>query len=462
MLSFILIIVHTRYLDGPLSYGRVSILFSWMIFFNVILSYGMETSFFRFLNLEKYKSKVTSTAAISIVVSTIVFGILTFVSQDMISDLLGIEKEFLKYVIAILVLDALVIIPFANLRAKERPLRYAMVKIINVIIYASLNIFFLIFLPKLSLENNWFQSIYIEDFQIQYVLLSLVIASAITLLLMFPFYLKISLRFDKELWRKMMTYGTPILISGLAFAINEHFDKILLERIIGGKAGLYDSGAYSACYKLALFMTLFATAFRMGIEPFFFSHAKNENAQKTYATITLYFVILGSCILITVTTFSDLLKALMIRKPEYWKAMGVVPIILLANLCLGIYHNLSVWYKITDRTRFGAYISVFGALLTLVLNFILIPHYSFMGSAIATLVAYGAMMVLSWYFGRKYYPIPYDLKKIGMYLFLSISLSILSFYVFESNYMITIPMLVAFLVVLYVSEKRMISQILKR
>jgi O-antigen/teichoic acid export membrane protein len=279
---------------------------------------------------------------------------------------------------------------------------------------------------------------------------------------MLPFYLKINYQFDKTLWKKMIVYGTPILISGLAFAINEHFDKILLERILGSERGLFDSGAYSACYKLALFMTLFATAFRMGIEPFFFSHADSKNAPKTYATITQYFVIFGSLILIIVITFSEFLKEFMIKNSEYWEAMVVVPIILLANLCLGIYHNLSVWYKITDRTRFGAYISIAGAILTLVLNFVLIPKYSYLGSAIATLVAYGVMMILSWYYGKKYYPIPYNLKKIGMYLVLSIGFSVLSFYVFDSNYMISIPLLFGFLVILYASEKKELKQILRK
>ncbi len=462
MLSFLLVIVHTKYLEGPLSYGRVTILFSWIIVFNVILAYGMETSFFRFLNQNRYKNKVASTSAISIVVTTMIFGVLAFFGQDPISSLIGVEKEFLRYVILILVLDALVIIPFADLRAKERPIKYSVIKIVNVIIYAGLNVFFLIFLPELSEKVRWLKPIYFENFEIQYVFLSLVVASGVTLVLMLPFYFKIQYKFDKELWQKMMIYGAPILISGLAFAINEHFDKILLEWILGGEEGLFDSGAYAACYKLALFMTLFATAFRLGIEPFFFSHATDKNAPKTYAVITQYFVVLGSVILLGVITFSDFLKEFMIKSPEYWEAMTVVPIILLANLCLGIYHNLSVWYKITDKTKFGAYISIVGAIITLALNFLLIPKYSYLGSAIATLAAYSIMMLLSWYFGRKYYPIPYNLKKITMYLTLSISFSILSFYVFESNYLISIPLLLLFLVILYASEKRELKQILKK
>jgi len=462
MLSFLLVIVHTKYLDGPISFGRVTILFSWMVVFNVVLAYGMETSFFRFLNIDKYKEKVTSTASISIVITTLLFVVASMFTQNIVASLLNIDKEFFLYLVIILALDALVIIPFASLRAQERPIRYSVIKISNVIINVTFNIFFLIFLPNLSEKVELLKTIYIEDFQVQYILIANVIASGFTLLLMAPFYAKIKYEFNKELWNKMIGYGTPILISGVAFAINESFDKILLERVLGGEKGLFDSGAYAACYKLALFMTLFATAFRMGIEPFFFSHAKEKDAPTTYATITKYFVIFGSFILIFIVTFSDILKQFMIRKPEYWEAMAVVPIILLANFCLGIYHNLSVWYKVTDKTKYGAYISVVGAIITLVINLMLIPKYSYMGSAIATLAAYGSMMLLSWFLGRKYYPIPYNLKKIGMYLMISIGFSVLSFYVFKGNYMISIPLLLVFLVILYAAERKELKQILNQ
>ena len=463
MLSFLLIILHTKYLEGGRpAFGKVSIVFSWIVVFNVILAYGMETSFFRFWNAHTDKKRVISTSAISLIGSTLLFLVIGLLGRNGIASLLDIDTEFLIYVLLILTLDALVIIPFASLRAEERPMRYAVIKIINVVINVGFNIFFLIILPRLATENGWWSAFYIQDFQIQYIFLANTIASASSLLLMSPFYFRIQYRFDTKLWQSMINYGTPVLISGLAFAINESFDKILLEWVLGEEKGLSDAGAYSACYKLALFMTLFATAFRMGIEPFFFSHAKEKNAPITYATITKYFVIFGAFILVTVVTFSDLLKQFMIRNPEYWEAMVVVPIILLANFCLGIYHNLSVWYKITDRTRFGAYISVVGAIVTLALNFALIPSYSYLGSAIATLGAYGTMMVLSWYFGKKYYPIPYNLSKILLYLSLSISFSGMSFYIFDRNYMISIPLLLGFLVILYALEKKELQAILKK
>jgi O-antigen/teichoic acid export membrane protein len=260
----------------------------------------------------------------------------------------------------------------------------------------------------------------------------------------------------------MMLYGFPILIAGIAFAVNEHLDKIILEFLLPKNIGKAEVGAYSACYKLGLFMVLFATAFRLGIEPFFFSHAKNENAKQTYAMITKFFVIFGSLILLGVIVFADLLKQIMIKDESYWEAMKVVPLIILANFFLGIYNNLSVWYKLTDKTKIGAYISIVGAILTLLLNYLLIPKYSYMGSAIGTIVAYGSMMIISYLLGKKYYSIPYDMKKIGGYLAVSILFSILSFYFFRENYFVGIPLIVVFTYFIYHNEKATLLRILKR
>lgn len=263
-----------------------------------------------------------------------------------------------------------------------------------------------------------------------------------------------------------MQYSLPVMIAGIAFAINETFDRILLDNFLNlpdneVKAQI---GAYSACYKLALFMTLFATAFRLGIEPFFFSHASNENASKTYAEITKFFVIFGSIILLVVIVFADVLKIIIIRDSSFWEAMKVVPLIILANFFLGIYNNLSVWYKLTDKTRIGMYISIIGAIITLVLNLLLIPMWSYMGSAIATISAYGTMMLISYYLGNKYYPIPYDMKKIMSYLGISILLSGISFYVpiFRETYIFGILAILFFGYFIYRNEKETILKIIKR
>ncbi|TSE05982.1 oligosaccharide flippase family protein [Aquimarina algiphila] len=461
MLSFLLVPLYTDVLPTN-EYGKVSIIFSYFVLFNVILAYGMETAFFRFFNKESDKQKVVSTSTISLLISSFGFFALALLFKDQIAMLTGIKEDYIVLVIWILLLDALVIIPFAWLRANERPMKYSFIKILNVFINLGLNVFLLIYLKKLSDDFSSLKSIVIDNYEINYIFISNLVASGLTLLLLVPFYINLKYRFDKALWKRMMKYSLPILIAGVAFSINETFDRIILDYLLPEDTAEHVVGVYSACYKLALFMTLFSTAFRLGIEPFFFNYSENKNAPETYARITKYFVAFGALILLGVVIFVHILKVFIIRDQAYWEAVKIVPIIVLANLCLGIYHNLSVWYKITDRTKFGAYISVVGAGLTLLLNFILIPRYSYLGSAIATLVAYGSMMLLSWYFGRKYYPIPYNLKKIGMYLTLSISFSILSFYIFDSNYMISIPLLLVFLVILYASEKRELKQILKK
>ena len=463
MLSFLLVRLHTddNVLKSVADYGDVSLIFSYFILFNVILAYGMETAFFRFFNKEKSKSKVVGTASVSLVITSFAFFISALIFQNHIAAIVDIKVEYINLVIWILLLDALVIIPFAWLRAKARPIKYAAIKILNVVINLGLNLFLLLYLENLASKALIFETIYKPDFQVNYIFIANLVASAVTLLFMLPFYFEIKYTFSLQLWKKMMRYAYPILIAGVAFSINETFDRILLNRLLPESIAKTEIGMYAACYKLALFMTLFATAFRLGIEPFFFSHAKTKNPQKNYAKILEYFVIFGSVILLTVIVFADVLKEIFIGE-AYWQAMWIVPIILLANFCLGIYHNLSVWYKITDRTRFGAYISVIGALITLAINLAFIRYYSYKASAVATLLAYAIMMILSYYLGRKYYPIPYNLKKIGVYFTGSVILSALSFYQFRGNYIIGILMIIVFLSVVYYFQKEEVKQLLSK
>lgn len=453
MLNVIMVPLYTGVMP-PGSYGKVIVIFSYFAIFNVFLAYGMETAFFRFYKEAENRKKVVTTSLLSVLVSTLIFAILGFAFQNSIAEQLVIEPRFMGYVVGILALDALVIIPFAWLRANEKPKRYAIVKILNVVLNLSLNVFFLLLLPKLASSNpdSFFNTLYKPDFEISYILISNLIASAVTLLLMLRVYIRKPYVFDFSLWRRMTKYAMPIMVAGIAFTINEVLDKILLERLLSANIASTEVGKYGACIKLAVFMTLFATAFRMGIEPFFFSHSETKNPQKAYAQITNYFVVLGSVILLAVVVFADILKEIFVRDEAYWEAMPVVPIILLASFFLGIYHNLSVWYKVTDRTKYGAYISMIGAILTIIINLALIEYFSYVASAIATLVAYASMMLLSFYFGRMYYPIPYNFRKIGFYLGLSIFFSILSFYIFERNLIIGIVLLFIFLGLTYKME----------
>lgn len=464
MLSFILVPLYTTkgVLSSVAEYGQVSVIFSYFVLFNVVLAYGLETAFFRFFNKDEDKDTVIGTSAISLIVSSFLFFVIALIFENQIANYIEIDVKYINLVIWILLFDALVIIPFAWLRATQRPMRYAVIKILNVVINLGLNLFFLLALKKLAISNSFFDSIYKPNFEISYIFIANLIASGITLLLMTPFYAKIKYIFNADLWKTMMRYAFPVLIAGIAFSINETFDRILLKELLPADIAETDIGMYSACYKISLFMTLFATAYRLGIEPFFFSHAKSVNPQKNYAKILEFFVALGSVILLFVVVFADILKPIIVRSEAYWEAMWVVPIILIANFCLGIYHNLSVWYKITDKTKFGAYISIVGAIVTLIINFIFIEAYSYKASAVATLAAYAIMMFLSYYYGRKYYPIPYNLKKIGMYLLLSIGLSLTSFYEFRANYVVGISMLIVFLGIVVVSEKNELKTIFNK
>lgn len=464
MLSFILVPIYTDVMP-PGSYGEVTLIFAWFAIFNVILAYGMETAFFRFYNKEQDTSKVVSTSLITIVVSTIGFAVLAWIFRGMLAEILNIDPQYIAFVIYILALDALTIVPFAWLRAKEQPMRYAMIKFVNVAVNLGLNIFFLLILPSLAQANpeSLLNAMYIPGFEISYIFISNLIASGLTLLMMAGLYFRVSYIFDKQLWYRMMRYGLPVMIAGIAFTINEVFDRVMLSELLPEAIAKSEIGKYSACYKLALFMTLFATAFRLGIEPFFFSHSTSENPQKAYAQITNYFVILGSVILLAVVVFADVLKQIFVRDTAYWEAMPIVPVIILASFCLGIYHNLSVWYKITDRTRFGAFISLVGAFITIVINYVFIPEFGYYASAIATLAAYSCMMFLSYYYGRIYYPIPYNLRKIIFYLVVSIVFSALSFYAFNRNLVIGSLFLLLFLGIVYKLEYDKLRQIfLKR
>lgn len=454
VISFFLLPLYTSVFENASGYGQYVNIYAWIAIFNVFLAYGMETAFFRFYHKREDKKSVISTSLISLLASSLLFLVLALVVKESLASFTNINVDYITFTTYILVLDALVIIPFALLRAQEKPMKYAILKTVNVVINLGFNVFFLLILPKAvqDIDGGFLNSIYKEGWEIQYIFISNIIASAVTLALLLPMYFKVSYKFDTVLWRQMLKYSGPIMVAGIAFTINEVVDKILLTELLPPETAAAEVGKYGACYKLALFMTLFGTAFRMGVEPFFFSHAKTEKPQKTYAQITNYFVILGSIILLAVVVFIDVLGRLLIRNATYWEALDVVPIILLGSLCLGIYHNLSVWYKITDQTKFGAYISSIGALITLIINIAFIEKIGYLASALATLAAYGSMMMLSYYFGRRYYPVPYNMRKIVFYLSVSILFSALSFYAFNRNLIAGGLLLLLFLTLVYKME----------
>lgn len=304
----------------------------------------------------------------------------------------------------------------------------------------------------------WLVELFNDTPLVVFIFIANLIASFITFLLLLPYMFRFEFVFDRALLYKMLVYGLPIMIGSLAYATNENLDKLLL----GDMLGKEQMGIYAACYKLGVFMTLYVTAFRLGAEPFFFNHAENENAKETYSKIMTWFTIFGSVFMLIVVLYINLFAGILLGKPEYYKALQIVPVILLANLFLGIYNNLSVWYKLTDRTKYGMFFSVFGAMLTIIFNMLLIPKIGFMASAWTTLFAYGGMTVVSYFYGKKYYDVPYKVSKVLLYLVFSTLLSFISFHYLRENYIASSIFLAGFLTIVFLFEKQDLKQILKQ
>lgn len=450
LMNFVLVPLHTDKLETS-SYSDNTLFYVYAAFFNVLLTYGMETAFFRFFSKSEEKQKVFSTAFISLIVTTVLFLITVIIFNEQLAALVNLNQTYFNLLIGVLVLDTLVVIPFAYLRATGRPIRFTAIKLTNISIYVLLNFLFLWAIPKYGID---FPS-YDKTDLVKYIFIANLAASIVTLLLLSPSFFRTKLQFSKTIFRQLINYGWPILVAGLAYVINENFDKWLLPDMLGKEI----NGAYSGCYKIAVFITIFIQAFRLGAEPFFFNHAKEKNAQRTYATIMKYFVIFGSLMLVFIMAYLDIIKELIVRDESYWIAIDIVPIVLLANLCLGIYFNLAIWYKLTDKTHYGMYLSIVGAIITIAFNYIMIPKIGFMASAWATLAAYGVMMVLSYVLGQKYYNVPYNVKKIVSYLVLAIVFSIITLNP-ETNYYINTGLVLLFLTIVFLSEKKELKQLL--
>ena len=450
-MNFILVPLHTEKLDTS-SYSDNTTFYIYAAFFNVLLTYGMETAFFRFFSKSEEKGKVFSTVLISLTVTTVLFFTAVILFNEQLAALVNLNQTYFNLLIGVLALDALVVAPFAYLRATGKPIKFTTIKLVNVFVYVVLNFFFLWAIPKFGIE--FFD--YDTDDLVKYIFIANLVASIVTFLILSPYFFKTKLHFSKPVFKELLNYGWPIMVAGLAYVINENFDKWLLPELLGKDI----NGAYSGCYKIAVFMTIFIQAFRLGAEPFFFNHAKEKNARETYARIMKYFVIFGSFMLVFIVAYLNIFKELIVRDESYWIAIDIVPIVLLANLCLGIYFNLAIWYKLTDKTRYGMYISIVGAIITIVFNYVMIQKIGFMASAWATLAAYGSMMMISYYLGKKHYPVPYDVLKIGSYLLFAIILSTVSYYILkETNYYISTGLVLLFLGVIIINEKQELKRI---
>ena len=429
-------------------------------FINVLLTLGMETAFFRFYTTEKNKENVLSSSFSLLIFSSLSFALIGTLLSKYISSSLGFSDPlFIQILVWTTALDTLVVIPFALLRVTNRPIKFMVIKLLNVLIYFLLTSFFLLLLPKYAVSNsellhNFGISIPYKP-SVFHIIISNLFASFITLLLVAPEIFKIKWSLDKELIHRMLRYSMPIMIGGIAYAINENIDKLIIQKLMDKES----NGVYAACYKLGVFMTLYITAFRMGAEPFFFNQAASADAKQKYSKIMTWFVILGCLFMVFVVGFLDIFASLFIRKDEYLPGLVIVPVILLANLFSGIYNNLAIWYKLTDKTKFGMYISILGALLTVVFLLIFVPMFGIMGGAWATLLTYVTMASLSYYLGRKYYPVDYEINKLVFYIVISAGLCYVSFVLFRENYYVSIVNVIILLSAVFFMEIGRMSNI---
>lgn len=421
----------TPYLTLKLSsakYGDMSLIYAAIPFLNVIFTYGLETAYFRFSQKEEHKQNIFSTASISIFISTALLSFILYLFTDTVAGFVRLSDhpEFISYSIAIIALDTLATLPLAKLRQDGRPKKFAAVQLAKIITTIGITYFFISICPGIAEKNptGFIGRWYIKDYGVGYVIIANVISSAVGVLLLLKEMFSISFRFNGRLWVQMMLYALPLLVAGFGGMINETFDRIMLgwwAPVQSAEAAKVEVGIYSACYKLSILISLFIQAFRMGAEPFFFRQSVGLQPQKTYARVMKFFVITITVMFLFVALFLDVWKYF-IRNEALWVGLKVVPILLVANMFLGIYYNLSIWYKITHQTKYGAWITVIGAMVTLAVNAAFIPFFSYMACAWATFAAYGTMMVVSFLWGQKHYPIPYAWKKLCLYFFISISI----------------------------------------
>lgn len=418
----------------PDEFGILSNILAYVAFLQVVLTYGMETSYFRFAGRSKNTEKVFTTTMVSLGITSLTFLALLLLFASKISSWISYEghKNFIIWMGITVVLDTMSTIPFAKLRLQSKPVKFAVIKIVNIALSIILNLFWIYFCPKILHSNpdSIIHFIYNPQIGIGYAFLSYLIASFITLLFFLPDFKFKRSNFDKGLLLKMWKYGWPILVIGLAGMVNLNIDKILLPKLLVDSANpIFELGVYSASGKLAILMALFIQAFRFSFEPFLFSHYKNEDSKKVYAVIMKYFVILGLIIFLGVMFYMDILKFFIgSSKSGYHEGIKVVPWLLMGNLLLGIFYTQSLWYKLTDQTHFGARFAIVGAIITIILNIILIPFYGYMACGYAFFAASLVMTITSYFVGQKYFPVKYDLRRIGSYLFVAILLYLIEIY----------------------------------
>lgn len=460
ILNYILLTpFYTRVLPSVSDYGTHSYLYSFCAFAIIVLTFGMETTFFRYAK-SKGLSNVYSTSFFFLTFNALLFSFLVLLFDNDISNLLKISRvDYIWYFVGIIALDVISAIPFATLRFQEKAKTFALIKIGNVLINIAINLFYLLLLPYLSQHTTLdLSGIFDSNNLLEYTFRANLITNVITFLILVPLIKNNFCRPNLTLLREMLFYSFPIMLSGLLGMINEVSDKILLNYLLPAHVdAVREIGIYAANYKIAALVTIFNTMFRFALEPFFFKVADTSDKKTIYALITKYYLIFGLCIVLGVYFYIDLFKYFI--SSEYRSGLSVIPIILFANFFFGLYYTMSVWYKVTDKTYFSAIFALIGAVLTVVCNFLLVPSLGYYGSAISTFICYFAMLLLTYMFGQRHFRIKYDLKSMLFSLFVAIGLFIVSYILniehLISKLLVNSLFFVVFLGVVFVSNKEL-------
>ncbi len=396
-------------------------------FLNVLYAYGLETAYFRFSQTHD-KQKLYNTLSLSLLFSSILFTVILLLCKDSLIAAADLNQhpDYILWMIAIIAVDNLNTLPFAKLRQENRPKRYAFARVAGIVINVLVVIFFLGVLPKILKTNpgSFLSSIYNKDFGLGYYLLGNLCGSLFTLLVLSKEIRQVKIRFDFKLWKEVMRYSAPLIIVGLGGMVNDVLSRLIYRHVVDLPQNQADHelGIFANIFRIALLITILIQAFRMAAEPFFFNQSKDKNAPRNYARVMKFFVIACCFMFLFIGLFLDIFRWIFITfaNPRWAEGLEVVPLLALGNIFLGIYYNLSVWYKLTNKNMYGALITICGAVITIVLNILLIPIWHYTGAAIATFSCYLFMMISSYILGQKYFPVPYAVKKMVAYLTLSL------------------------------------------
>lgn len=421
LLNYVLLTpFYTRVFDRA-TYGIITELYAYVVFLLVILTYGMETGYFRFASNSKDRGKIFTTVLTSLFVSSGLFILVVLLNAGSLASLVGYgdHPEYIRWLAVIVGVDAFTSIPFARIRLNNKPGKYAIIRIVEVSINIGLNLFFLWYCPKHP-ESGLVSTLYNEQIGVGYVLISNMLASLVKLLLLTgEIIAAFRFSFNGVLFKKLLRYSYPLLVAGLAGTVNEALDRILLKHLIpADQLPMEQLGIYGANFKMAVLMTLFVQMFKYAAEPFFFSRSGDKNAKQLYADVMGIFVAAGLVIFLVVNLYLDYF--ILFIGQGFREGAQIVPVILMANLVMGIFFNLSIWYKLTNKTMYGAVLVMIGALVTVVVNVLFIPRYGFVASAWAHLLCYSLMVLLSYMWSRKIYAVPYKTKKIAAYILLAL------------------------------------------